>query len=87
MSVAGPLPRRDLLPLSCPIPLEGRALRRSFEFARLTDADPADFRDVDLAVLDSDPLGDTESEVSSFPRAEPGKAATLLDEESARYSP
>ena len=68
------------VPVSASVSLERRALRRALERAGLADADPADLRNVDFALFDLDPLGDTESEVSGFSAAKPGKAATLLEE-------
>jgi len=68
------------VPLSRSVSLEGRALRRSFDSSGLTDTNPTYLRDVYPAVLDSDPLGDTESEVSGLLGAQPGEAATPLEE-------
>jgi hypothetical protein len=68
------------VPVSASVSLEGRALGRSFDSSGETDTNPTYLRDVYPAVLDSDALGDTESEVSSFLGAQPGEAATPLEE-------
>jgi len=68
------------LPVSRSISLEGRALGRSLDSSGLTNTNPTYLRDVYPPVLDSDALGDTECEVSSFLGAQPGEAATPLEE-------
>src|SRR5215217_869711 len=68
------------VPVSASVSLEGRALGRSFDSSGETDTNPTYLRDVYPAGLDSDALWDSESEVSALLEAQPGEAATLLEE-------
>src|SRR5215203_5577974 len=74
------LGRQGNVPLSHSVSLEGRALGRSFDSPGERNTNPTYLRDVYPAVLDSDALGDTESEVSGLLGAQPGEAATPLEE-------
>src|SRR5215212_671430 len=66
------------VPMSCPIPLEGRAHGRSFEFARLTYAHPSNFHHIHLALLHSNLLRYTKNKLSNFLLSQPLKTSTLL---------